>query len=84
MHTGMRRLPLLKQLLASLRVRQDEENSEAAARPSLPPQRRITAQIKKYWQKHQQVVANPRFWRAFDVHLLHSTSGSSCSREVDP
>jgi hypothetical protein len=69
----MRRLPLLK-LLASLRDRQDEENIEAAACPSLPPQRRITAQIKKYWQKYQQVVTNPRFRRAFDVHLLHSTS----------
>jgi hypothetical protein len=29
-------------LLASLRVRQDEENGEVAARPSLPPQHQVT------------------------------------------
>ena len=29
-------------LLASLRVRQDEDNGEVAARPSLPPQRQVT------------------------------------------
>ena len=32
-------------LLASLRVRQDEDNGEVAAPPSLPPQRQVTKHI---------------------------------------
>ena len=36
-------------LIASLRVRQDEENGDADARPSLPPQRRVTKQIMQEW-----------------------------------
>ena len=38
-------LPLLN-LLASLRVRQDVDNGEVAARPSLPPQRQVTKHIE--------------------------------------
>jgi hypothetical protein len=44
--TSGRALPPLN-LLASLRVRQDEDNRDVAARPSLPPQRQVTKHIMK-------------------------------------
>jgi hypothetical protein len=36
-------------LLASLRVQQDEDNGAVAARPSLPPQRQVTKHIIQSW-----------------------------------
>ena len=36
-------------LLASLRVQQDEDNGAVAARPSLPPQRQFTKHIIQSW-----------------------------------
>ncbi len=41
-------LPQLN-LLASLRVRQDEDNGKVAACPSLPPQRQVTKHIMQTW-----------------------------------
>jgi hypothetical protein len=45
-------------LLASLRVRQDEDNGEVAARPSLPPQRQVTKHIMQTWTLHAQMLRN--------------------------
>jgi hypothetical protein len=45
-------LPQLN-LLASLRVRQDEDNGEVAARPSLPPQRQVTKHNMQTWTLHE-------------------------------
>jgi hypothetical protein len=53
-------------LLASLRVRQDEDNGEVAARPSLPPQRQVTKHIMQTWTL-------PPTDRMRDVHMLHHT-----------
>ena len=58
-------------LLASLRVRQVEENGDAAARPSLPAQRQVTKHIMQGWLRHQQILQNPPTTRMRDVHLLH-------------
>jgi hypothetical protein len=60
-------------LLASLRVRQDEENGEVAARPSLPPQRQVTKHIMHTWTMHEQMLRNPPTDRMCDVHMLHHT-----------
>ncbi len=43
-------------LLASLRVRQEEDNGEVAARPSLPPQRQVTKHIMQTWTLHKQML----------------------------
>ena len=51
-------LPLLN-LLASLRVRQDEDNGEVAACPSLPPQLQVTKHIMQTWTLHEQMLRNP-------------------------
>jgi hypothetical protein len=60
-------------LITSLRVRQDEENGDADARPSLPPQRRVTKQIMQEWGRHKIALRNPPTKRMRDVHKLHST-----------
>jgi hypothetical protein len=60
-------------LIASLRVRQDEENGDADARPSLPPQRRVTKQITQDWGRHKIALRNPPTERMRDVHKLHIT-----------
>jgi hypothetical protein len=60
-------------LIASLRVRQDEENGDADARPSLPPQRRVTKQIMQEWGRHKIALRNPPTERMRDVHKLHIT-----------
>ena len=60
-------------LLASLRVRQDVENGDACARPSLPMQRRVTKQIMSEWDRHQIALRNPPTDRMRDVHTLHIT-----------
>ena len=46
-------------LIASLRVRQDEENGDANARPSLPLQRQVTKQIMRKWGRHENARRNP-------------------------
>ena len=46
-------------LLASLRVWQDEDNGEVAACPSLPPQRQVTKRIMQQWtieRRHSSVL----------------------------
>jgi hypothetical protein len=60
-------------LLASLRVRQDEDNGEVAARPSLPPQRQVTKHIMQTWTLHAQMLRNPPTDRMRDVPMLHHT-----------
>jgi hypothetical protein len=60
-------------LLASLRVRQDVENGDAGARPSLPMQRRVTKQIMSEWDRHQIALRNPPTDRMRAVHTLHIT-----------
>jgi hypothetical protein len=60
-------------LLASLRVRQDEDNGEVAARPSLPPQRQVTKHIMQTWTLHEQMLRNPPTDRMSDVNMLHHT-----------
>jgi hypothetical protein len=60
-------------LLASLRVRQDEDHGEVAARPSLPPQRQVTKHIMQTWTLHEQMLRNPPSDRMRDVHMLHHT-----------
>jgi hypothetical protein len=60
-------------LLASLRVRQDEDNVEVASRPSLPPQRQVTKHIMQTWTIHEQMLRNPPTDRMSDVHKLHHT-----------
>jgi hypothetical protein len=60
-------------LLASLRVRQDDDNGEAAARPSLPPQRQVTKHIMQMWTLHEQMLRDPPTDRMRDVHMLHHT-----------
>ena len=42
-------------LLASLRVRQEEDNGEVAG-PSLPPQRQVTKHIMQTWTLHKQML----------------------------
>jgi hypothetical protein len=56
-----------------LRVRQDEDNGEVAARPSLPPQRQVTKRIIQTWTLHEQMLRNPLTDRMRDVHILHHT-----------
>ena len=58
-------------LLATMQARQDEEEGDAAARASLPLQRRVTAQVMKNWPQHLQVAANPPSRRAKDMLQLH-------------
>ena len=60
-------------LVAALRVRQDEENGDADARPSMPPQRRVTKQIMQEWGRHKIALRNPPTDRMRDVHKLHIT-----------
>ena len=60
-------------LIASLRVRQDVENGDANAHPSLPLQRRITKQIMREWAGHKLALSNPPTDRMRDVHKLHIT-----------
>ena len=43
-------------LLASLCVRQDEDNDEVAARSSLPPQRPVTKHIMQTWTLHAHIL----------------------------
>ena len=54
-----------------MQARQDEDEGNAAARASLPPQRQITARIMRQWPQHLQTAANPSPRRAQDVHQLH-------------
>jgi hypothetical protein len=56
-----------------LRVRQDEDNGEVAARPSLPPQRQVTKHIMQTWTLHEQMLRNPPTDRMRDVHMFHHT-----------
>ena len=58
-------------LIASLRVRQDVENGDADAHPSLPLQRRVTKQIMREWDRHKLALSNPPTDRTRDVHKLH-------------
>ena len=58
-------------LLSSLCVRQDEDNGEVAAAPSLPPQRQVTKHIMQTWTLHEQMLRNPDRMR--NVHMLHHT-----------
>ncbi len=60
-------------LVASLRVRQDEENGAADARSSLAPQRRVTKQIMQEWGRQNIALRNPPTDRMRDVHKLHIT-----------
>ena len=60
-------------LLASLQARQDEDEGNAAARASLPPQCHFTARIMRQWPQHVRTTANPPSRRAQDVHQLHCT-----------
>jgi hypothetical protein len=60
-------------LLASLLFRQDEDNGEVAARPSLPPQRQVTKHIMQTWTLHEHMLRNPPTDRMRDVHMLHHT-----------
>jgi hypothetical protein len=60
-------------LLVSLRVRQDVDKGEAAARPSSPPQRQVTKHIMQTWTRHEQVLPNPPTDRMCVVHMLHQT-----------
>ena len=60
-------------LIASLRVRQDVENGDADAHPSLPLQRRVTKQIMREWDRHKLALSNPPTDRMRDVHKLHIT-----------
>ena len=67
-------------ILASLRARQVEENGDAAARPSLPPQRQVTKHIKtnmwllhEQWLLREQMLQNPPTDLMRDVHLLQPT-----------
>ena len=60
-------------LLASLRVRQDEDNGKADARPSLPPQRQVTKHIMQTWTMHEQMLRNPPTDSMHYVHMLHHT-----------
>ncbi len=46
-------------LIASLRVRQDVENGDADAHPSLPLQRRVTKHIIREWDRHKIALSNP-------------------------
>jgi len=46
-------------LLASMQARQDEDEGNAAARASLPPQRHITTRIMHQWPQHLHTAANP-------------------------
>jgi hypothetical protein len=46
-------------LLASLRVRQDEDHGETAARASLPPQRQVKKHLMQTWTQHEQMLRNP-------------------------
>jgi len=55
-----------------LRVRQDEDNGEVAARPSLP-QRQVTKHIMQTWTLHEQMLRNPPTDRMRDVNMLHHT-----------
>jgi len=60
-------------LLTSLRVLQDEDNGEVAARLSLPPQCQVTKHIMQTWTVHEQMLRNPPTDRMRDVHMLHHT-----------
>ena len=60
-------------LIASLRVRQDVENGDADAHPSLPLQRRVTKQIMREWGRHKIALSNPPTDRMRAVHTLHIT-----------
>jgi hypothetical protein len=55
--------------LASLRVRQDVDYGEAAARPSLPPQRQVTRHSMQTWTRHEQMLRNPPTDRVRAVHM---------------
>jgi len=54
-----------------LRVPQDEDNGEVAARPSLPPQHQVTKHIMQTWMLHEQMQRNLPTDRMRDVHKLH-------------
>jgi hypothetical protein len=62
-----------RNLLASFRVLQDEDNGEVAARLSLPPQCQVTKHIMQTWTLHEQMLRNPPTDRMRDVHKLHHT-----------
>jgi hypothetical protein len=69
-------LPQLN-LLASLCVRQDEDNGEVADCQLLPPQRQVTKHIMQTWTLHEQMLRNPptdsmRILMR-DVHMPHHT-----------
>jgi hypothetical protein len=56
-------------LLASLRVRQDEDDGEVADRLSLPPQRQVTKHIMQTWMLHEHMLRDPPMDRVHDVHM---------------
>ena len=56
-------------VLASLRVRQDEDNGEVAARPSLPAQRQVTKHIMQTWMLHEHMLRDPPMDSVHDVHM---------------
>jgi hypothetical protein len=60
-------------LLASLRVLQNENNGELAARPSLHPHRQVTKHIMQTWTLHEQMLRKTPTDRMLDVHMLHHT-----------
>jgi hypothetical protein len=53
--------------------RQDEDNGEVAAHPSLPQQRQVTKHIMQTWTLHEQMLQNLPTDRMRDVHMLHHT-----------
>ena len=65
-----------------MRVRQDEDNGEVAARPSLPPERQVTKHIVQTWTLHKQMLQNPPSDRMRDVHMLHHTQSVSMLDET--
>ncbi len=65
-------LPLLN-LLASSRVRQDEDNGEVDVRPLLPPHHQVRKHIMQTWTLYEQMLRNPPTDCMRDVHMLHHT-----------
>ena len=59
--------------LWSMREFRRVHGTDADARPSLPPQRRVTKQIMQEWGRHQIALRNPPTDRMRDVHKLHIT-----------
>ena len=56
-----------------MRVLQNENNGELAARPSLHPHRQVTKHIMQTWTLHEQMLRKTPTDRMLDVHMLHHT-----------